>query len=74
MLPTVRVGDTTYRKRTYTPDFTLNGNVHVEIKGFETDVYKLKRQLMYYQHPNIQWYEIKTLKELDKFILNYGKN
>lgn len=55
LIPTVRINNKTYRKRVYKADFvyiTTNDNkIHiVDVKGFKTDIYKFKKQLMAYKY------------------------
>ena len=50
-----------YRKIEYKADFRI-GNVVIDVKGKETDVFKLKRKMLLYRYPNIQFYCVKKIK------------
>ena len=56
LIPTLKHGDKTLRKISYIADFTYidqNGNkIVVDAKGFQTDVYKLKKRLFIMYYPN----------------------
>lgn len=61
------------RDMTYTPDFKFNYDdmlVYLEVKGFETDRFPLKRKLflnkLYLENKNAVFVEVKTLNGLRK--------
>lgn len=65
IIPTVRYKGKTYRVTVYKADFSYRdqeGNLIVEdTKGFETDVYKLKRKLFILKYGDqLEFKEIKT--------------
>ena len=47
-----------YRKIEYKADFRI-GNVVIDVKGQETDVFKLKRKMLLYKYPEIEFYCVK---------------
>ena len=63
LIPTVRWKGKTLRVTKYIADFSYKdekGNFIVEdVKGFETDVYKLKRKLFLQRYPEIDFREIR---------------
>lgn len=62
LIPKFKKGNKTYRKTAYIADFEYkeNGRTVVEdVKGFATDVYKLKKKLFEYKYPNLTIKEIK---------------
>lgn len=63
LIPTMRWKGKTLRVTKYIADFSYIddlGNIVVEdTKGFETDVYKLKRKLFLQRYPEIDFREIK---------------
>lgn len=66
LIDTIKYHETTYRKRVYKCDFRItykDGLVEViDVKGFETDVFKIKRQLLLERYPNINFWCVKKLK------------
>ena len=40
----------------------------IDVKGFATDVYKLKKKLFIYSHPDIVFFEVKTLSDYGRII------
>lgn len=63
LIPKFKKGNKTYRKTVYIADFEYeeNGRIVVEdVKGFATDVYKLKKKLFEYRYPEL------TIKEVKK--------
>ena len=62
LIPTFKKGGRTYRKTQYIADFEYveNGRKIVEdVKGYATDVYKLKRKLFEYKYPDLTIREVK---------------
>lgn len=67
LLPSFRVGNITYRRMTYSPDFqyiTNKGLTVVDIKGVETSIFTIKRKMLLYKYPSIRFFTIKALEEL----------
>ena len=63
LIPKFKKGNKTFRKTVYIADFEYieNGKKIVEdVKGFATDVYKLKKKLFEYRYPEL------TIKEVKK--------
>lgn len=63
LIPKFKKGGKTYRKTVYIADFEYieDGRKIVEdVKGFATDVYKLKKKLFEYKYPEL------TIKEVKK--------
>ena len=59
--PKFKYNNKTYRAITYIADFVYeeNGKTSViDVKGFKTDVYNLKKKLLLYNYPNIIFKEI----------------
>ena len=61
--PAFRKNNKSYRKITYKADFSyfdvaLNKIVVVDVKGFKTDVYKLKKKLFEYKFDELELKEI----------------
>ena len=59
--PKFKRDNKTYRSITYIADFAYEENgktVVIDVKGFKTDVYKLKKKLLLYNYPNIIFKEI----------------
>lgn len=61
--PAFRKGNKSYRKITYKADFSyfdieLNKIVVVDVKGFKTDVYKLKKKLFEYKFEDLELKEV----------------
>lgn len=59
--PKFKYDNKTYRAITYIADFAYKENgktVVIDVKGFKTDVYKLKKKLLLYNYPNIIFKEI----------------
>ncbi|WP_282926906.1 DUF1064 domain-containing protein [Helcococcus kunzii] len=63
IIPTVRYKNKTYRVTYYIADFmyldSKNNLIVEDTKGFETDVYKLKRKLFLLQNPDIDFREVR---------------
>lgn len=65
LIPTIRrKGHKTLRCTCYYADFkyidTKTGGLVVEdVKGFETDVYKIKKKLLLWKYPDLDFREIK---------------
>jgi len=58
--PSFKCNGKTERAIKYIADFTYlkNGNLFVEdVKGFKTDVYKMKRKVLLFKYPNITFIE-----------------
>ena len=75
LLPTFQYDGKTYRAWTYTPDFVVGNNVILEIKGFPNDCWPIKKKMILkyivdhnYSH---EFYEIKNITQLKKFIEEY---
>ena len=63
LIPSFKKNNKTYRKTVYIADFEYkeNGRIVVEdVKGFSTDVYKLKKKMFEYKYPEL------TIKEIRK--------
>ena len=63
LIPRFKKGNRTFRKTVYIADFEYveDGRKIVEdVKGFATDVYKLKKKLFEYRYPDL------TIKEVKK--------
>lgn len=61
IIPKFTYGDTKYSKIKYIADFSYikNGDFFVvDVKGFKTDVYKIKIRLFLIQNPNVKFIEI----------------
>ena len=59
--PKFKHDNKTYRSITYIADFAYEENgktVVIDVKGFKTDVYNLKKKLLLYNYPNIIFKEI----------------
>ena len=59
--PKFKYNNKTYRAITYIADFVYEENgktIVIDVKGFKTDVYKLKKKLLLYNYPNIIFKEI----------------
>lgn len=72
LLPTFQYDGKTYRAWTYEPDFVLYNNIIVEVKGFETDTWGIKKKMILkyiidhnYSH---EFYIVKSLTQLQKLI------
>ncbi|MFL8969332.1 DUF1064 domain-containing protein [Helcococcus kunzii] len=63
IIPTVRYRNKTYRVTYYIADFmyldSKKNKIVEDTKGFETDVYKLKRKLFLLQNPDIDFREVR---------------
>lgn len=62
--PRFKKNGKTYRKITYKADFYyfdnhLNRYVVEDVKGFKTEVYKLKKKLFEYVYPDLELLEVK---------------
>ena len=63
LIPRFKKGNKTYRKTVYIADFEYkqNGKTIVEdVKGYKTEVYKLKKKMFEYKYPDL------TIKEVTK--------
>jgi len=63
LIPAFKKGNKKYRQTVYIADFEYieNGRKIVEdVKGFKTDVYKLKKKLFEYRYPDL------TIREVTK--------
>ena len=63
LIPTIRTETETLRKTVYKADFRYTdiktGGVVVEdVKGYKTDVYKLKKKMLLHKYPNINFREV----------------
>ena len=61
LIPRFRKANKTFRRTVYIADFEYveNGQTIVEdVKGFKTDVYKLKKKLFEYKYPDLKIKEI----------------
>lgn len=61
--PSFKKNDKTYRKITYKADFYyfdahLGKYIAEDVKGFKTDVYKLKKKMFEYKYPELELVEI----------------
>jgi hypothetical protein len=62
--PSFKKNGKTYRKITYKADFYYFDNhlgkyIVEDVKGFKTDVYKLKKKMFEYKYPELELEEIK---------------
>jgi hypothetical protein len=62
--PSFKKNGKTYRKITYKADFYyfdnhLNRYVVEDVKGYKTDVYKLKKKMFEYRYPDLELLEVK---------------
>lgn len=77
LLPTFQYDGKTYRSWNYSPDFVLGNNIMLEVKGFKTDVYGVKKKMILkYIVDNdykYEFYEIQNISQLRKFIEEYKK-
>lgn len=63
LIPSFKKNNKTFRKTVYIADFEYNENGRIvveDVKGFSTDVYKLKKKLFEYRYPEL------TIKEIKK--------
>ncbi len=61
IIPTQRWNNKTLRKTTYTADFRYKKNNKtyvIDVKGFLTDVYKIKMKLFVLQNPDVIFQEV----------------
>lgn len=63
LIPKFKKNDKTYRKTTYKADFEyfdtkLNKIVVEDVKGFKTDVYKLKKKMFEYKYNELEIEEV----------------
>ena len=63
LIPTIRTETETLRKTVYKADFRYidmkTGGVVVEdVKGYKTDVYKLKKKMLLHKYPDINFREV----------------
>ena len=59
------------REINYIADFKFNLNgysIVIDSKGMETEVFKIKRKLLLYKYPEINFYTVKSLKALKVLI------
>lgn len=58
-----------FRDMTYTPDFVIGKHL-VEIKGFATSDYMVKRKIIanHLKDTEYQWHEVKTVKDMNALI------
>lgn len=67
LIPTFKKNNETFKKTTYIADFSYYDNelgkiIVEDVKGFKTDVYRLKRKMFEYYYPNLTIREIKAKK------------
>lgn len=71
LLPKQRWAGKVVRPITYTPDFII-GDVVVEIKGFRTDVFNVKRKLivkyLLEHHPEVTFVEAHSIGDMTKAV------
>ena len=66
-----------YRAAFYTPDFIVDKQYILEIKGWKTDVYKYKKKLVLLKllkdinYTKYRFFEIKTITQLKQWIKQY---
>lgn len=63
--PSFKIGVKTYRAIDYLADFsfTWRGQILViDAKGMETEIFKIKRKLLLFRYPGINFYAVKNLK------------
>jgi len=61
------------RNIVYKADFMIqldNKQIVIDAKGVETDVFKIKAKMLKYHYPDLEFYTIKNVKELNKIISN----
>lgn len=63
LIPTIRTGTETLRKTVYKADFRYvdtktKGVVVEDVKGFKTDVYKLKKKMLLHKYQGIDFREV----------------
>lgn len=72
LLPTFQYDGKTYRAWTYSPDFILYNNIMVEVKGWETDTWSIKKKMILkyiVDHDySYEFYMIKNTSQLQKLI------
>ena len=72
LLPTFQYDGKTYRAWTYSPDFILYNNIMVEVKGWETDTWSIKKRMILkyiVDHDySYEFYMIKNTSQLQKLI------
>lgn len=62
--PTFKKEGKTYRKITYVADFFYYDNhlkryIAEDVKGYKTEVYKIKKKMFEYVYPNLELFEVK---------------
>lgn len=71
LFPKFKYRGKTYRPITYTPDFIIGDHV-VEIKGWQNDVYRVKKKLILMHimdcFPGKQFHEVKTVGDMRNLI------
>ena len=66
-----------YRAAFYTPDFIIDNKYILEIKGWETDIYRYKKKLVLLKllkdnnYTKYRFFEIKTITQLKQWIKDY---
>lgn len=72
IFPSFNFQEHTIRKIEYTPDFTINNNIIIECKGWETPEYKIKKKLLLKflvdNNYKYQFIQIHNIHELLQFI------
>ena len=72
LLPTFQYDGKTYRAWTYSPDFVVYNNIMIEIKGFETDTWPIKKKMILKfiidNNYNYEFYQVKNISQLQKLI------
>lgn len=63
LIPKFKKNDKTYRKTTYKADFEyfdtkLNKTIVEDVKGFKTDIYKLKKKMFEYKYNELEIEEV----------------
>lgn len=75
--PKFRVNNEAIREINYNADFKFkikDIEIIIDSKGMETDVFKIKRKMLLYKYPGINFYTVKSLKALKILIDNLIKN
>lgn len=72
LLPTFQYDGKTYRAWTYSPDFVVYNNIMIEIKGFETDTWPIKKKMILKfiidNNYEYEFYQVKNISQLQKLI------
>jgi hypothetical protein len=68
LIPSFRKNGKIWRASTYTPDFWVKWHTgkegYYDLKGFKTEVFRMKQKLFEWRYPELTLYVIDTYKEL----------